>query len=132
MSPLGRTGPLFRAASLRHRFAWAIAAAVALAAPSAWAGGNAEQGKALTQKLGCASCHGEDFSTPTDAAYPRLAGQHYDYLVHALTAYQRGNTAANGRVNPIMQGFAGQLSANEVQDVAAYLSGLPGKLVVKR
>ena len=45
---------------------------------------------------------------------------------------QRGAGSANGRVNPIMQGFAGQLSANDVQDVAAYLSGLPSKLVVQR
>ena len=101
-------------------------------AATAWAGGNAEHGKALTEKLGCSACHGADFSTPADTAYPRLAGQHYDYLVHALTAYQRGAGSANGRVNPIMQGFAGQLSANDVQDVAAYLSGLPSKLVVQR
>ncbi len=101
-------------------------------ASMAQARGDADHGKALTEKLGCAACHGADFSTPTDATYPRLAGQHYDYLVHALTAYQRGNTALNGRQNPIMQGFAGQLSPSDVQDIAAYLSGLPGPLVVKR
>ena len=111
---------------------WAAAVCFASVAATATAGGNAEHGKALTEKLGCSACHGADFSTPADTAYPRLAGQHYDYLVHALTAYQRGAGSANGRVNPIMQGFAGQLSANDVQDVAAYLSGLPSKLVVQR
>lgn len=111
---------------------WVSALCLAIFAATAWAGGDAEHGKALTEKFGCTSCHGTDFSTPADAAYPRLAGQHYDYLVHALTAYQRGAGSANGRVNPIMQGFAGQLSAGDVQDVAAYLSGLPSKLVVQR
>ena len=28
----------------------------------------------------CVACHGANFSTPLDPAYPRLAGQHADYL----------------------------------------------------
>lgn len=111
-----------------------LAIAVLAAAPfaGAQARGDAAQGKALADKLACASCHGADFSSPTDPAYPRLAGQHYDYIVQALRAYQRGGNQLNGRQNPIMQGFAGQLSKTDIQDVAAYLSSLEGKLVVKR
>ena len=44
-------------------------------------------GKAVFDKFNCASCHGADAKTAVDPAYPTLAGQHADYLVHALKAY---------------------------------------------
>ena len=98
---------------------------------TAHARGNAEQGKQVVDTLGCAGCHGPDLSSPTDPTYPKLAGQHYDYLVQALRAYQRAD-GPNGRANPIMAGFAAQLSAQDIQNVAAYVAGLRGALVVKR
>ena len=39
-------------------------------------------------KGNCASCHGANFNTPIDPSYPKLAGQHADYLYVALKAYQ--------------------------------------------
>lgn len=108
-----------------------IALICGLLSLNAMAGGNAANGKALTEKYACASCHGADFKTPTNDAYPKLAGQHEDYLVHALTAYKRGD-GAYGRNNAIMGGMAKPLSDQDVKDVAAYLSSLPGPLVVKR
>jgi cytochrome c553 len=96
------------------------------------AAGNAQAGKAAAQKYNCASCHGADFNSPIDPSYPKLAGQHPDYLVQALRAYQRGGDVANGRSNAIMGGMAKPLSQVEINDIAAYLSSLPGSLVVRK
>lgn len=94
--------------------------------------GNIEAGKAAAQKYNCASCHGADYNTPLDPSYPKLAGQHADYLEHALTAYQRGGNGGNGRTNAIMGGMAKPLSKKEIRDIAAYLASLPGSLVVRK
>ena len=48
---------------------------------------------------------------------PVLAGQYYDYLVRALGDYKNGR-----RNNPIMKGFAGQLSKQDIEDVAAWFA----------
>jgi len=93
--------------------------------------GNVANGEALTKKYNCAACHGADFKSPIDPSYPKLAGQHEEYLAHALTAYKRGD-AANGRANPIMGGQVAALSNQDIKDIAAYLHSLPGSLVVKR
>jgi cytochrome c553 len=98
---------------------------------NAFAGGDVDKGKALAAKYNCASCHGADYKSPIDPTYPRLAGQHADYLVHALTAYKRGN-GANGRNNPIMGGMAQPLSDRDMVDISAYLASLPGPLVSHR
>lgn len=98
---------------------------------SAVAGGNIENGKALAEKYSCAACHGKDYNSPIDPSYPKLAGQHKDYLAHALTAYKRGD-APNGRSNAIMTGQVKPLSNKDIQDIAAYLHSLPGTLVLKR
>jgi len=96
---------------------------------TALAGGNIEAGKALTEKYSCFACHGKDFNSPIDPSYPKLAGQHKDYLEHALTAYKRGD-GANGRNNAIMSGQVKPLTNQDIKDVAAYLSSLPGSLGV--
>lgn len=109
---------------------------VALGAASlcmtAFAAGNIDAGKAAVQKYNCATCHGADFNSPIDPSYPKLAGQHRDYLQHALTAYKRGNTAMNGRVNAIMGAQVAQLSEQDIQNIAAYLHSLPGSLVLRK
>ncbi len=92
---------------------------------------DAEAGKAALQKYNCASCHGADFNSPIDPSYPKLAGQYADYLAHALKSYQRGAGALNGRSNAIMVGMAKPLSPAEIDDMAAYLSGLKGSLVLR-
>jgi cytochrome c553 len=107
------------------------AAALATAMP-AFAGGNASHGAELAKKYNCASCHGADYKSPIDPTYPKLAGQHTDYLVHALTSYQRGNKGISGRANPIMAGMAQPLSDQDKLDIATYLAGLPGSLVTRK
>lgn len=98
---------------------------------SAVAGGNIDAGKALAVKYNCASCHGADFNKPIDPSYPKLAGQHKEYLEHALRTYKRGDAPA-GRNNAIMAGFAKPLSNKDMADLAAYLHSLPSELVLKR
>jgi len=87
-------------------------------------------GKLAAEKNNCFACHGKDYVTPADALTPKLAGQHQDYLAHALTAYKRGAKGANGRGNPIMGGVVQPLSRKDIQNIAAYLASLPGPLVL--
>ncbi|PRC92932.1 Cytochrome c553 [Solimicrobium silvestre] len=101
-------------------------------AANSWAGGDIDAGKAAVEKFGCAACHGVDFKTPIDPTYPKLAGQHQDYLTHALVAYQRGSEVANGRVNAIMNGQAKALSAKDIENITAYIHSLPGSLVLRK
>ncbi|MDB5792082.1 MAG: cytochrome [Massilia sp.] len=91
-----------------------------------------KRGEELAKKYNCASCHGADYNKPIDPSYPKLAGQHADYLTHALSAYKRGGDKANGRSNPIMAGFAKPLSNQDMADLGAYLSSLPSQLVVRK
>ena len=98
---------------------------------SAVAGGDITRGAELARKYNCASCHGADYKTPIDPSYPKLAGQHADYLAHALRAYKRG-AGANGRTNPIMAGMAQPLSDQDMADISVYLQSLPGPLVVRK
>lgn len=98
---------------------------------SAMAAGNIDAGKALADKYSCAACHGKDFAAPIDPSYPKLAGQHKDYLEHALTAYKRGD-GPNGRNNAIMSGQVKPLSNQDIKDLAAYLHSLPTPLLIQR
>lgn len=98
---------------------------------SASAGGNVAKGQEIAKTLNCASCHGADYNKPLDASYPKLAGQHADYLEHALRAYKRGE-GPNGRSNAIMMAQVKTLSNKDMADLAAYLHSLPSELVLKR
>jgi cytochrome c553 len=95
------------------------------------AAADVSRGEALTKKYNCASCHGADYNKPIDPSYPKLAGQHPEYLAHALRAYKRG-AGANGRVNPIMAALAQPLSNQDMADIGAYLASLPSQLVVSK
>ncbi|MBE0612314.1 MAG: cytochrome c [Burkholderiales bacterium] len=102
-----------------------LAALLCIASPFAYAGGDA--GAGAQKSKACAACHGADFDTPVSADIPVLAGQHEDYLARALADYKSGS-----RKNPVMSGQAAALSAQDIADIAAYFSGLPGKLKVIR
>ena len=82
----------------------------------------------LLKKGNCASCHGENFSKPIDPSYPKLAGQHADYLYQALKAYQTDKNPQVGRNNPIMMGMARTFTHAELKLVTAYIASLPGEL----
>jgi len=82
----------------------------------------------LLATANCASCHGANFASPIDPSYPKLAGQHADYLYHALRAYQVDHNPLVGRSNAIMMGMARPFTHPEIKAIAAYLSSLPGDL----
>ncbi len=83
---------------------------------------------ALLAKGACASCHGANFSKPIDPGYPKLAGQHPDYLASALRAYGIEGNPNIGRGNPIMAGQVKQFKREELKQLAKYLGSLPGEL----
>jgi cytochrome c553 len=91
----------------------------------AYAGGDMAGGASKSKP--CAACHGADFNTPISADIPRLAGQHADYLARALTDYKSG-----ARKNAVMDGQVAALSPQDIQDIAAYVNSLSGKLKVIR
>lgn len=92
-----------------------------------------ENGKRLIEVNNCAACHGADLKTPLTPEYPKIAGQHRDYLFHALLAYQaKSNSRLVGRNNAIMVGQVAKFTRKELEDMAAYIASLPGDLTVKR
>lgn len=99
-----------------------VAEAPSKAAPAAVA--------ALIEKGACASCHGANFSKPIDPSYPKLGGQHADYLYVALKSYTVQGNHVIGRGNPIMGGTAQQFKLSELKQMANYLATLDGELKV--
>ncbi|MBI2751565.1 MAG: cytochrome c4 [Burkholderiales bacterium] len=89
---------------------------------------NATKVPDLVTKGGCASCHGEGLSKPIDPTYPKIAGQHSDYLFVALKAYKTENNPMVGRGNAIMGSIAKQFSNAELKELAAYVGSLSGEL----
>jgi len=83
---------------------------------------------ALLQRGNCAACHGENMNKPVDASYPKLAGQHGDYLLVALKSYQNDKSASIGRTNAIMAGQVKGFTAKELKLLAYYIEGLGGDL----
>lgn len=76
----------------------------------------------------CVTCHGTNFNNTTDPANPRLAGQHADYLIVALRAYQTEGNHMVGRSNATMGAMAKPLKEAEIEQIAKFLSGLPGEV----
>ncbi len=95
-----------------------VAASLALALPAHASKGNAEAGKA--KSTACAACHGED-GVSKIPSFPKLAGQHRDYLYHALKDYQSGK-----RKNPVMSEQVKNLSDADLADLAAWFSSQKG------
>ena len=83
---------------------------------------------ALLQKGACVSCHGDNFSKPIDQSYPKIAGQHADYLYVALKSYRDNANATWGRANPVMAGMAKQFSNAELKAMSKYIASLPGEV----
>jgi cytochrome c553 len=87
---------------------------------------NAGKAKAEAQ---CAACHAanNDWNKPIDPSYPKLAGQHKDYLIEVLKQYQNG-----GRNNAIMVGQSATLSKDDISNLSAFFASLPGDLYLKK
>ena len=67
----------------------------------------------------CAGCHGPD--AKGNAQFPRLAGQLYPYVVRQLTSW---STERAENLSGIMAPIAHNLNKSQIEEVAAYVSGL--------
>jgi cytochrome c553 len=101
-----------------------MAACLVWTGSAAWAAGHPKEGKEKAKA--CAACHGEDGASAAPD-FPKLAGQHQDYLAKALRDYKSG-----ARKNAIMNPMAANLSKQDINDLAAYFSTLPPAVVTRR
>lgn len=89
-------------------------------------GGNRDAGIAA-----CSGCHGPDGKGNKGAVYPRLAGQHAEYVEKQLRAFRTGAEepeASSARINDgdsrIMRDISHRLSDLEIRAVASFIAGL--------
>lgn len=74
----------------------------------------------LEETTTCIACHGQN-GISLSPSWPTLAGQHEDYLVHALNQYRDGT-----RKDPVMAPLVASLSDNDVALLAKYYARLDG------
>lgn len=100
-----------------------VAAAALLLVSTVANAGNPEAGKEKSRT--CAACHGADGNSAA-GNFPKLAGQHYDYLVNTLKEYKSG-----ARKNAIMSPQVTNLNQRDFEDLAAFYSHQQGLVVRK-
>lgn len=105
---------------MKHYLLLTVGCAIALAGGNALA---ADPAAGKEKSKTCAACHGPDGNSPS-AEFPRLAGQHYDYLLKAMNDYKSG-----ARKNAIMAPMAAPLSKRDMADLAAFYSRQRGLYV---
>ncbi len=95
--------------------------ALSVLATPAVAQGDAEAGK--HKAYTCAGCHGIPGYRNVYPHYhvPLIGGQNREYLIAALTAYQKGE-----RKHPTMRAQAESFTAQDIDDISTYLSTLDG------
>ena len=103
---------------MNRSFLIAAAASVAFGSAAGVSASDIAAGKTKATEV-CASCHGADGNSAA-ADFPKLGGQHADYLAKALRDYKSGQ-----RKNAIMAGFAQALSKQDIENLAAYYGSQP-------
>ncbi len=81
---------------------------------------------AIPQTATCVACHGQN-GIGLSPAWPTIAGQHEDYIVHALKQYRDG-----GRKDPVMMPMAASLTDQDIKVLAEYYSSLEGLVTTKK
>jgi cytochrome c553 len=79
----------------------------------------AKLGRAKADETLCTMCHLGGFAGQNEI--PKLAGQHYAYIVKQLTAF-KARTRTNDAGN--MTSVASTLSAQDIENLANYIAGL--------
>jgi cytochrome c553 len=79
-----------------------------------------ETGLAAKNVTACAGCHGK--VGQGNDAFPRLAGQHADYVVKQLLVFQRTDERPDGAM---MKTIAHELTPQDIENVAAYVQTMP-------
>jgi len=101
----------------------AVSSSAGLPKGNAAAGEEVAHRKSQATDQSCLDCHGADGNQPLDPAYPRIGGQYRDYIAHALTQYRSG-----AREHVLMSQQAGELTDQQIADVAVYFSTRPSTL----
>jgi cytochrome c553 len=108
-----------QAASLSDQdIADAVTYLASLGAGTVAAGGSS--GTSFAPAAACAACHGQN-GISLSPSWPTLAGQHEDYLAHALNQYRDGS-----RKDPVMAPMAATLNDETVLEIAKYFASLEG------
>jgi cytochrome c553 len=99
-----------------------IGRVIVVAAAVGWNGWSFAEGDAAAgqvKAIPCMGCHGIPgyFNVYPSYRVPKLGGQHADYLVSALKAYQEGL-----RGHRTMQAQAASLSDQDMTDIAAFFA----------
>lgn len=79
-----------------------------------------EHGIAASNTPACAGCHGPKGEGLQQ--FPRLAGQHADYIMKQLIVFQRTDERPEGHV---MKAVAQGLTRENINSIASYLEGMP-------
>lgn len=78
-----------------------------------------ENGISASNTPACTGCHGA--VAQGNGQFPRLAGQHADYLIKQLEVFQRSDQRPEGAV---MKTIAHGLTSENIKDVSFYLQGM--------
>jgi len=81
-------------------------------------GGKLDQGMPA-----CTGCHSPNGAGIAAAGFPRLGGQHADYVKKQLTAFREGDRTNDGDAM-VMRTIASKLSNKDIDALAAYIQGL--------
>ena len=93
-------------------FIWAAVSILAVLSVQAFAEGDASAGQAKSAI--CGACHGSDGNSVVPN-WPKLAGQHADYLVRQASLIKSG-----ARSVPEMVGIVASMSDQDSEDIAAW------------
>lgn len=107
---------------MKHIQVVIVASMLVFYAMQTMAGGDPAAGKEKSKP--CQACHGVDGNSPSPN-FPRLDGQYADYIVRSLKDYKTG-----ARKNPVMAGFAANLTQQDREDLAAYYANQDDGLYV--
>lgn len=81
-------------------------------------GGKLEEGMPA-----CTGCHSPDGAGLAAASFPKLGGQHAQYVTKQLTDFREGNRTNDGDAM-IMRAIAAKLSNKDIEAVSSYIQGL--------
>lgn len=82
--------------------------------------GDAQKGRALAEAQ-CAGCHGAEGNSPPAPNFPKLGGQHVEYILHEINEYREDHRISE-LMKPVIQG----LSDADVLDIATWFASQEG------
>ncbi|WP_017938075.1 c-type cytochrome [Zestomonas thermotolerans] len=83
-----------------------------------WRGGKLAEGMPA-----CTGCHSPNGAGLAAAAFPRLAGQHAQYVAKQLTDFREGDRTNDGDAM-IMRAIAAKLSNKDIAALSSFIQGL--------